>query len=407
MRRRPELVRVVPARFPDQDREVREELERRQPPRVDLPGVDPGRQLAEPRLLPRTEQPAPRHEVRRLHVLRRHLPHAVQGTRGRHESVWTVDLVVRRLVAHLGDRGAELARMLADVHDRCVVELHEGVGEHLPIGATLDAELVAVGQPVERVVLDTEEHRAEELAQRLARLLGEVHEDEPREHVAVHGNQAVLGLVEVEELSLLLREGAGAVEPVAPPVVLAGELAGRSPRLLVRVVLPYELVAAVPAHVVERAYVVAVADHDDRGVRGGDVLGEEAPGAGKLLEAPDLKPRPPEDRVALQLVELGRDRVLVGDRLGAELGIVRRPAALGGLRVTSHRQSTSSAPVPTIRQPTGRYKIEPLTRRGARASHSRVRGCARSARGTPPLRSADRGSRGRRGRRSRRPTSAT
>ena len=168
-------------------------------------------------------------------------------------AVRTLDLVVRRLVAHLGDHGAEVPRMLADVHDRCVVELHEHVGEHLPVGATLDPEVVPVGHLVERVVLDAEEHRAEEVAQRLARLLGEVHEDEPGEHVAVHRDQRVVGLVEVEELALLLHERARAVEAVAPPVVLAGELARGAARLLAREVLPHELVAAVPADVVERA----------------------------------------------------------------------------------------------------------------------------------------------------------
>ena len=48
-----------------------------------------------------------------------------------------------------------------------------------------------------------------------------------------HGHEPVVGLVEVEELVLLLHERAGAVEPVAPAVVLAGELpagAAASPR---------------------------------------------------------------------------------------------------------------------------------------------------------------------------------
>ena len=216
---------VVPARFPDQDGEVREELERRQPPRVHLAGVDPRRQLTQIRLVPGAEQPAARHPVGRLDVLRRHLPHTVQATCRRDQPVRTVDLVVRGLVPHLGDPGAEVGRMLADVYDGCVVEFHEGVREHLPVGAALDAEGVAVGHLVERVVLDPEQQGAEELPERLARVLGEVHEDEAGEHVAVHRHQAVVGPVEVEELPLLLRERAGAVEPVAPPVVLAGELA--------------------------------------------------------------------------------------------------------------------------------------------------------------------------------------
>ena len=44
--------------------------------------------------------------------------------------------------------------MLADVHDGCVVELHEGVREDLPVGPALDPEGVPVGHLVERIVLD-------------------------------------------------------------------------------------------------------------------------------------------------------------------------------------------------------------------------------------------------------------
>ena len=46
----------------------------------------------------------------------------------------------------------------------------------------------------------------------------------------LHRHQAVVGLVEVEELRLLLDEGQRAVEVVAPAVVLAGELAARAAR---------------------------------------------------------------------------------------------------------------------------------------------------------------------------------
>jgi hypothetical protein len=132
--------------------------------------------------------------------------------------------------------------VLADVHHGCVVELHEGVGENtFQLERHSTSEGVPVGHLPEGVVLYPEQHRAQELAQRLARLLGEVHEDEPGEGVAVHRHQPVVGLVEVEELALLLREGAGAVEPVAPPVVLAGELTRRPARLLIGEVLQTSL----------------------------------------------------------------------------------------------------------------------------------------------------------------------
>ena len=49
----------------------------------------------------------------------------------------------------------------------------------------------------------------------------EVHEDEPLPRLDPHRREAVVGLVEVEELILLLHEGEVALEAVAPAVVLA------------------------------------------------------------------------------------------------------------------------------------------------------------------------------------------
>jgi hypothetical protein len=65
----------------------------------------------------------------------------------------------------------------------------------------------------------------------------------------VHTDQTVVRPVEVEELIRLLNEGAGAVETVAPAVVLAGDTAG----LLVRVVGSHQPVAEVAAQVERRA----------------------------------------------------------------------------------------------------------------------------------------------------------
>src|SRR5581483_2017313 len=108
-------------------------------------------------------------------------------------------------------------------------------------------------------------------------------------------HQAVVGLVEVEELALLLHEVEPAVEPVPPPVVLAGELPARAVDLFTGVVLPHELVAAVPADVVEGADgAVGVAHHDHRRTRRRDLTGEVAAPTRQLLDAADVEPRAPE-----------------------------------------------------------------------------------------------------------------
>ena len=58
-------------------------------------------------------------------------------------------------------------------------------------------------------------------------------------------------LSQVEELVLLVHVGARAVEAVAPAVVLADELPGVAAGLVAGRAVPHELVAAVPADVVE------------------------------------------------------------------------------------------------------------------------------------------------------------
>ncbi len=126
-------------------------------------------------------------------------------------------------------------------------------------------------------------------------------------HVSTRtGREAVVGLVEVEELTLLLHEREVAFERVAPPVVLALELPAGAVHLFVGVVLPHQLVPAVAADVVERTHlVVAGAHHDDRGAGRVDLLGEVAPLLRDLLHPTDVEPRPGEDRLALELVVLG------------------------------------------------------------------------------------------------------
>src|SRR4029450_12246369 len=107
-------------------------------------------------------------------------------------------------------------------------------------------------------------HRPEVLAQRVFGFAVEVDEDEAFPDVAVDGDEAVVVLVEVEELAFLLDEGAAAVEVVAPAVVLARELAAGAADFFAGVVVPHEFVAAVAADVVEGAHgAVAVAYDDD------------------------------------------------------------------------------------------------------------------------------------------------
>src|SRR5262249_53101855 len=144
--------------------------------------------------------------------------------------------------------------------------------------------------------------------------------------------EPVVGLVEVEELALLLDERAAAVEVVLPAVVLAHELAAAPRRFLAGIVLPDELVAPVAADVVERAHLAVETTHDDdRRLGDRELLGEVAAVARQLLHPPDVQPRALEDRLALEVVELRGDGVLVRDRRGAELGVVLGPAALGRL----------------------------------------------------------------------------
>jgi hypothetical protein len=119
---------------------------------------------------------------------------------------------------------------------------------------------------------------------------------------------------------------------IPPGVVLAGELAAGAGRLLGGEVVPDQLVAPVPADVVEGADLPVLAPHQDqRRVRDRELLGEVAAGPGQALHPPDVEPGPFEDRRPFGLVTGGIDGIAVIDRAGAELGIVGGPAPLGGL----------------------------------------------------------------------------
>jgi hypothetical protein len=254
--------------------------------------------------------------------------------------VRALDLVVRCLEPGLLRERRVLLRRLLRVQDGCVVELRERVHVQLPVGLDRRGVAESRGLAVERVALQRGHHRAEELAQRLFRGLGEVDEDEPGPHVAVHRHQTGAALVDAEELALLLDERERAVEVVTPAVVLAGELPADTLGVELRVLAPGELVAAVAAHVVEGADgALLVAQHEDGGVGGRHVLREVAAATRELLDPAHVQPGALEDGLALALVVLGRDRVLVRHGAGAELGIVLGPAPLGRFRETRHGRS--------------------------------------------------------------------
>ena len=137
-----------------------------------------------------------------------------------------------------------------------VVELGEGVDVELPVAVHVGPVLVDLRHLPERVPLETLCQLAEVVAQRRGVGRVEVDEDEPFPGVDPDGREAVVGLVEIEELALLLHEGEVTLEGVAPTVVLALELPARPRHLFARVVLPDELVPAVSAHVVEGAHLL-------------------------------------------------------------------------------------------------------------------------------------------------------
>ena len=191
-----------------------------------------------------------------------------------------------------------------------MVVLLERVGEDLPVAVVVRDPLVAFGQLVERVVVQAGDHRAEELAQGLTRLVVEVDEDEAVPHIAVHGSQTVFGGVEVEELRFLLHEFQRAVEIVAPAVVLAGELSAGTAGLLGGKVVPHQLVSPVPTDIVESPdALVAAFDQDHRGAGDLDLLGQIAADARQFLDPGNVEPGPFEDRFAFEFVELRRRRI--------------------------------------------------------------------------------------------------
>jgi hypothetical protein len=126
----------------------------------------------------------------------------------------------------------------------------------------------------------------------------------------MHGSQAVIGHVEVEELRFLLHEFQGAVEIVAPPVVLARELSAGTTGLFGGKVVPHQLVSPVPADIVESPNLfVSALDQDHRSADDFDLLGQIAADARQFLHAGDIEPGPFEDRFAFEFIKLPRRRI--------------------------------------------------------------------------------------------------
>ena len=143
-------------------------------------------------------------------------------------------LVRERLVAVALRASRLLGDGLLRVQNGCVVELGEGVDEELPVAPDLGAVLVApassrrTGSPRGPAPSSPRYSRSGVVSSgsRFTKM-------NPSHTSHLHRHEAVVGLVEVEELALLLHEGEVALEGVAPAVVLAGELPARrrsSPR---------------------------------------------------------------------------------------------------------------------------------------------------------------------------------
>src|SRR5262249_301023 len=249
VRRRPVSVRDEPTALVDQDLEIREDLEIVDAPAGDARRVDARKLLAEVRRVPRPRVAATGERLGGVEMLPGPIL-LVAAAPGVH-AVRPVELIGRTpepvlRVLRLGS-GTELVRM-----ERWnVVVLLERVAEHLPVAVVLGAKGVALGHPVEGVAFEGPDHRTQVVPQRLARLAREVHENETGPGVAVHRGEAQFVLAQIEELVLLVDVRARAVEAVPPAVVLADELPGVAAGLVTWRFLPQQLVAAVPAYVVE------------------------------------------------------------------------------------------------------------------------------------------------------------
>ena len=87
-----------------------------------------------------------------------------------------------------------------------MVELGEGVDEQLPVAAHFGPVLVDLSHLFEWIASQPPAEPAEVLAEPRLVLRIQVHEDEPLPGLRLHGYEAELLAVEVEELRLLLHE---------------------------------------------------------------------------------------------------------------------------------------------------------------------------------------------------------
>ena len=219
--------------------------------------------------------------------------------------------------------GVDGVRYRVAVHVSHVIGLLERVECQLPVAVDDRRPREAGGQLVERIALDAAVHGLHELGEAQGRRRIDVDEDEALPHVAGDAAQAELALVEVEERGFVGHAGELAVEVVGPAMELARELAGAATRLV------HDLVHAMRAHVVHRIdLALLVANHDDRGVAGRQLLDEPVARRGNLLDAADMEPGLLEDVLFFFLVVRGRDIRIHGHRPEAEFRIPARKSRL-------------------------------------------------------------------------------
>ena len=179
-----------------------------------------------------------------------------------------------------------------------VVKLVLGVEGHLPVRALVDPVGLHQRHLVEGAAVELTGDAAEVFAQRLGRLGRQIDEDEALPDARVDRGEAVLPLVEAEEILLVRHADQRAGVAVDPVVEVAVEAAGAR-ALLVQ----HQRVAAVGADVVEGAHHTVRAPDEQQGdLADGEVADDIVAGLRDVVHAADVDPAPAEDALALQRV---------------------------------------------------------------------------------------------------------
>ena len=208
--------------------------------------------------------------------------------------------------------------------EREVVDLVLGVQRHLPVGGLVDVVAVRVGEALESLP-EPGQHLdgvAQRLFEALGRLRRQVDEEEALPDVEMHGCQAELLLLHAVEVLFVRDPPELAFHVERPRVVLAAEPAPAGALLV-----PYQLVASVRAHVMEGPDLLVLAANDqDRRLADGDVADHVVAGLGDVLDAPNVDPGPAEYLLAFELEVFRRDVRLGREGTGPQLGVGLGPA---------------------------------------------------------------------------------